>query len=222
MKRIYISTNATLHGIFNNDAAVYLKIAESNLNLLDKNDVIFFSIETNKFSTATANPGIIIVKDSSTTPLPDIKMNTDFLLHHSRTLEHQNTVVKNFSGRKKSGKHSNNGKELYKPVLEIIFDDSDDKVNRILSVLGFSDEEMKRTDEVEALIQIHKSLKLVPLKGCWRDDALNEDKKKLEDLSHINQTVEQLTTITYKEKIDDFYKQFEPLEAEIIKLSATS
>ena len=95
-KRIFISTDSNLHGIFGgrNDANLQKKLKESNLSLLNDNDKIYYNGQT--FDTSTTTSSIIVVKDSSAARLTGINPNTDFLLHHTQTNEHIKNVVNNF------------------------------------------------------------------------------------------------------------------------------
>jgi len=214
--RIFISTDATLHGIFNTDAGIYAKLLSSNLSLLKANDIVYYNFKEGKFDTATATSSIIIVKDNSTNELQDIKSDTDFMLHHSKTDEHQTNVVSKFSGQKRSGAHSQNDNDFYKPVFKIIFGNNTDKVNEILKTLGFSKENYK----LEALIRLNKSLALLPLKGKWLEDAFKTAKQALEKSDNIKSANDRLAGIAYKENVTEFLEQLKPIETEIINLSA--
>jgi len=173
MKRVFISTDSTLHGIFNNDIAVLQKVNNSNLNLLNTNDIVYYDFANSIFDLTFTTSSIIIVKDSSTTALKNIKEDTDFLLHHSRTEEHQRMVVTPFKGRKKPGMHSNRVEDLYKPILKFLFDDGEDKLNRILGVLGFTDSQVQKENELESKLNfLHHcltpaGLRKAELKAEW-------------------------------------------------------
>lgn len=159
LKRIFISTDFELHGMFNNDIPTLLKVNASQIALLNNNDVVYYNGVT--FDTTSAGANIILVKDSSTTPLIGINAGTDFLLHHTRTTEHQNSVVHEFKGGKKQGMHSQRDEDFYKYVFkEIIFNDTNtDKLNSILQVLGFDDATQKHNKELESKLNfLHNCL----------------------------------------------------------------
>lgn len=132
-KRIFISTDANLHGTFGgrSDTDFQTKLNISNLSLLNNNDIVYYNGTV--FDTTSTGSSIIIVKDLSTTKLTGINANTDFLLHHKKTDSHVTNVVNNFEGQKVLGQHPD---KYYKDVFKIIFDDTiNNKAQRIIEFL---------------------------------------------------------------------------------------
>jgi len=182
IKRILISTDSQLHGIFNNNIPILMKLKKSNISLLNDNNVVYFNGE--KFDITSIASSIIIVKDSSTIPLTDVNSETDFLLHHSRTENHQKEVVEKFTGRKKRGMHSNRDEDLYKPVFEKLFDDTiSDKLKAILEVLGFTDKEIEEKETLESQLNfLHHCL--TP-DGLSKEEVTNAEWAKLDEFTKL-------------------------------------
>jgi hypothetical protein len=163
IQRIYISTNGTLHGIFNFDDDTRAKLNLSNLTLLNANNVIYFNGKT--FDTTSTTSNIMIVKDSSTIKLTGINSETDLLLHHTQTDQHIENVVKQFEGKKVQGRHPD---LFYTDVFKIIFnDDIKDKLAEMLRVLGFSEKEILEKETLES--------KLNFLHHCLTPDGLTDN-----------------------------------------------
>jgi hypothetical protein len=174
IKRIYISTNETLHGIFNFDNGNLAKLNTSNLTLLKVNNEVYFNGET--FDTNSKASSIIIVSDSSETKLTGIKAETDLLLHHTQTESHIKNVVEKFDGKKVQGRHPD---LYYTDVFKIIFNDEiTDKLSEILKILGFTDKQIEEKETLESKLNfLHhcltpEELEQAELKDEW--NANNE------------------------------------------------
>lgn len=102
IERIFISTNANLHGIFGGRdyANLQTKLTNSGLYLLDRGENHKVYYNGTGFDLATAASNIIVVKDSSEISLTGINPNTDMLLHHTQTDNHIINVVEKFEGKK--------------------------------------------------------------------------------------------------------------------------
>ena len=162
IQRIYISTNETLHGIFNFDSDHRAKLNKSSLSLLRNNNVVYYS--GNKFDTISTTSTIIVVKDSSTTQITGINAETDLLLHHTQTYDHIKNVVEKFQGKKVLGRHPD---LYYTDVFKIIFNEAiTDKLSEILKVLGFTEKE---------IIENTLESKLNFLHHCLTPDGLAKD-----------------------------------------------
>lgn len=143
IKRIFISTNANLHGIFGGRdyANLQTKLTNSGLSLLNngENHKVYFN--GTGFDIATTSSSIIVVIDSSATLLTGINPLTDLLLHHTQTDNHIRNVVEKFEGKKVQGRHPD---LYYTEVFKIIFNDNIiDKLPAILKVLGFTEKEVQ-------------------------------------------------------------------------------
>jgi hypothetical protein len=200
MKRVFISTNGSLRGLYRGDAVKEKKLQNCNLTLLNNNDVVYYNFETNVFDTNSVNSSLIVIKDSSPTNnespvnslIQNINTETDFLLHHSREPNHQIFVVKKFHN-KKPGQHTPGNEHLYQPVFDIIFDENVyglDKVVKIFEVLGFTDEEVKEKDELEAKLSLlHKCLTPDEAKSATQIPNYNLIKDMVESIMINNEPV---------------------------------
>lgn len=223
-KRIFISTDANLHGIFGGrtEADLQQKLNNSGLSLLKDNDVVYYNEKT--FDTITTTSSIIVVNDLSATRLEGINADTDFLLHHTQTDEHITNVVNKFegNGNKVQGQHPD---LYYTDVFKIIFDDTNtDKLNSILKVLGFTEEEIKKKDDLEALIHLHKSLNLLPLKikaGILKDNDFKTEIDKIKAKEEMKLSVEKFLPNGETVTPDTLEAKLTAIEDEIVKLSTT-
>ena len=146
IKRIFISTNETLHGLFNFDNDNFKKLLDSQLSELTKYDVLYYNGKT--FDTSSKSSNIIVISDASEKQLTSINPDTDLLLHHAKTREHIDRVVNKFEGKKVQGEHPN---VYYTAVFKIIFNDKiTDKLSEILKVLGFTDKEVQEKEVLES------------------------------------------------------------------------
>ena len=228
MKRIFISTNHDLHGLFNgrDHSVLKTKLDQSCLSLLTSSNVVYYNGEAKRFDASSINSDIIIIKDSipsSTTDLLDTIFNSiteaDVLLHHSREKFHLDFIKSKFVN-KKYGEHTTGEQHTYEPVFKIIFGEEDDKVNKILEVLGFTDEEVNRKNKLGAYIQLYKALKILPLRGNWNDISFQDAKTKLETKIGISLVVNKLSDIIFIQDFDEYYKQLDDIESQIINLSS--
>lgn len=174
-KRIFISTDATLHGIFGgiNYLNLQSKLNNSNLSLLnDENtDLVYFNGQT--FDKTSIQADIIIVKDSSTKTLAGINAANDFLLHHTQTDAHIRNVVEKFEGRKIQGRHPD---LFYLDVFKIIFDDSifsANKCEKIINAVFYDPEEEKLTEAIFTAIYDKKSEQEIEAVVKERDNHVN-------------------------------------------------
>lgn len=146
MKRIFISTSHDLHGLFNDEEYTVLKsrLDNSDLSLLVDNNVLYYNDDTKKFDSTTTNSNIIIIKDSYTkdktdvldTIFENIDKDNDGWLHHNRENSHNEAVEAKFKYIKK-GEHTtgNENGYLYEKVFKIIFDNDNNKTQRIIEFL---------------------------------------------------------------------------------------
>jgi hypothetical protein len=112
----------------------------------------------------------------------------------------------------------NTGEEQFllsavRKIIEVLKNNiSSNVVADINKILGFD-------AQLEALIHLHKSLKLLPLKSNWSEISFNKEKKALEKLDSIKLAKSKLDNISFNKEIDAYYQQLEPIEIEIINLS---
>ena len=140
--RIIISTNwSKLNNILRNRN-------QKGLNHIKNNSFIGFNHEENQFEANKANSDIILIKDTATKETLEkdglvIKKETDYFLHHNNTnglVDIQNELfIKCVEGN-----HLHGEKYKYVTVFDIILDNNNNKINRILDVLGFSDEKIEQ------------------------------------------------------------------------------
>lgn len=151
MNRIFISTNATLRGLYSTGDNIartgyeieHKKIQDLNISLLTYENPMLFYSETDKiFKTLDENSKIILINDL--TPCEDpqssfpetlkIDDKNDYILHHSREDRHINWIETESFFSKTKGMHSLRD-NLYPQVFDIIFDGKDNKAERIIEFL---------------------------------------------------------------------------------------
>lgn len=133
IKRIFITTNITrlrenITGTRQDELGIE-QLGHNNCNALYLN-------ENNRFDTNTTSSSLILIFDESypitITNIGEINTDTDGLLHHTTTP--QNEQYTQFL-HKKEGLHENTDEHLYKPVFKIIFDNDNNKAQRIIEFL---------------------------------------------------------------------------------------
>lgn len=186
IERIFISTNANLHGIFGGRdyANLQARLTNSGLSLLnsDENHKVYFN--GTGFDMTTTSSSIIVVKDSSETSLTGINPLTDLLLHHTQTDNHIRNVVENFEGKKVQGRHPD---LYYTDVFKIIFNDAiTDKLSEILKVLDFTDKEVEEKETLESKLNfLHHCL--TP-DGLINAEVTNSEWANLDEFTKLKST----------------------------------
>lgn len=126
MDRIFISTHFDGLGL-----VIGEKRYEKDINLLQNNNLLYYSISNAKFQVEPIETNLFLVKDDSQLDLPINKAN-DYLIRHS-TCSHS----EQFDFINQDGMHEE-GDSIYTKVLEIVFDDvvpEEDKTSEIIKEL---------------------------------------------------------------------------------------
>lgn len=174
-KRIIISTSWASLNFLRGDRE------KKELNLLNNMDTsippkflnlfIGYDHSTNNFVSNKSDSDIILIQDSAKKDELEqagLKFNRslDFFLHHTNAnalLNDQNNLFQNVA----QGLHEPNTHHKYRPVFDIILDKKEDKLNRILKELGFTDTQLYKKETLES--------KLNFLHHCLTPDGLKEE-----------------------------------------------
>ena len=168
MKRIYISTNNDLHGLFNEMGFEDWYNKQKKSGLCSLIDILYYNSQKGIFDKESTDSDIILLSDSLTKFDINIDLENSYLLHHNQTIEHLDFILKEFKHTKK-GRHILSETDLYYPAFKIIFDDTipaNQKAEKIIEKI-FPDKEKKLN---AALDFLHLCLSKIPT---------DEDKKML-------------------------------------------
>lgn len=108
---------------------------------------IGFNHEERQFEENKVDSDIILIQDTATKEKLEkeglvIKKETDYFLHHNTNglSDIQNDLFINCV----KGNHESGDRYKYEPVFNILLDDNNNKLKRILDVLDFSDEKIEQ------------------------------------------------------------------------------
>jgi hypothetical protein len=185
MKRIFISTNYDKLGKVIGDNQDEKGIKDLNN---DEISLLYFNNSTFNFQTSLIeNAILLLVKDTSTlidsnkTPLVKINKDEDYLMGHS-TCKH----LELFEYTHTDGMHEQKD-PFYTSVFKTIFDDSiqpADKVEEILKVLGFTEEQKTEKNEHESKLNfLHHCL---TKSGLNKDEVTNSEWAKLDEYKNLS------------------------------------
>ena len=93
-----------------------------------------------------------------------------------------------------------------------------------MKVLGFTEEEIKKKDELEAFIHFHKSLNLLPLKikaGILKENDLKTEIAKIKAKEELKLAVEKFLPNEETVTSETLEVKLTAIENEIVKLSTT-
>jgi len=214
MKRVFITTNV------GQTADMYSRTGHETRKIRVEAD--FADLSNGKEYIYNDDFKVIVLTDTfSDWTAYNIVQTDDYILYHISSADNiKNTITATFSPAYiQSGSHNLN--QFHDKVYRIIFDDKNNKPERILTALNFTHEGIGRKNKLEALILINKSLTLLPLKGKWLKDTFETTKRVLESSKNIETAKGKLSSINYKEDVEEFLKQLEPIETEIVNLSTS-
>lgn len=213
--RIFVSTNATLYDIFGERKYNYLQeiLKNCGLDILRNENIERVYLNGSKFDLDFIDSDIIIVKDSSNSPLTESKPQTDFLLYHSQTKQ---SVIDSFKGRKIQGSHSS---LYYLDAFQIIFDNLDNKAERIIDKL------FSRKKEYTDLIR-ELTIEMITSKNDLEYKEFSEKSSISKNLNSIikfiktkNETfLKNMQALLEIKDINEFYIKFKSLDPEIQKI----
>ena len=140
--KIFISSNnfefkkykSPLRGLYDNIADDTLLESEIFKSLIfpDNCDVLYYNHQYRIFDTESKESDIILLRDSLKSIPSDLTIDpvSDYHLHHSGDSEKLLPFTK-----KKKGEHTVGVENKYEPVFNIIFDEEDNKADRIFKFL---------------------------------------------------------------------------------------
>ncbi len=169
-KRIIISTSWDKLDFLSNRE-------QKGLIFIEDNPFIGYNHEQNKFESKKTDSDIILIQDIASQDILQndgfiFKKATDYFLHHTN----ENGLIdvqEDLFAKSIKGQHGTAEEHKYKPVFDIILNSEDNKLNKILNFLGFTEEKIKEENELEAKLNL--------LHLCLTPDGLLEAEELLVD-----------------------------------------